>query len=283
MTGGVENDMNFEKATGALSLTFRRKSTGQTYIADQYFKIPMQIMPPHYQDDDGTAFIYLLNTGGGVLHNDRYMTELTAEEGSRVLITSPSSNKLYKMEDGHAELVNVITVKDGAVMEYLPEHNVPYAKSCTYQENEFHLDKGATLIAADMVTAGRVAMGEVFQYDLYASRTKIYVDGKLKVYDNSRMDPKAIEMQKLGYMEGYLTNGTIYVYSEQIDDDLPKKLNAMDHQGNVVFAAGKIDDSLMIIRFLGDNMIELKEMIDEVWGQLRRELLKKEPVRIRKY
>ena len=283
MFGRMEKNMNFEKATGALSLTFRRKSTGKTYIADQYFKIPMQIMPPHYQDEDGTAFIYLLNTGGGVLHNDRYMTELIAEEGSRVLITSPSSNKLYKMEDGHAELINRITVKDGAVMEYLPEHNVPYAKSCTYQENEFYLDRGATLIAADMVTAGRVAMGEVFQYDLYASRTKIYVDGKLKIYDNSRMDPKTIEMQKLGYMEGFLTNGTIYVYSENLADRLPAKLNALEHNGDVKFAAGKIDNDFMIIRFLGNNMIDLKGMIDAVWGQLRKELLGKEAVRIRKY
>ncbi len=275
--------MDFEKATGALSLTFRRKATGKTYIADQYFKIPMQIMPPHYQDEDGTAFVYLLNTGGGVLQNDRYMTELIAEEGSRVLITSPSSNKLYKMEDGHAEMISHITVKNGAVMEYLPEHNVPYAKSHTYQENEFRLDKGAVLIAADMVTAGRVSMGEVFHYDLYASRTKIYVDGKLRVYDNSRMDPQNVEMKKLGYMEGYLTNGTVYVYSENMDDELPAKLNSMEHNGDVAFAAGKIDSDIMIIRFLGNSMIDLKEMIDAVWGRLRKELLGKDAVRIRKY
>lgn len=275
--------MDFEKTTGALSLTFRRKSTGQTYIADQYFKIPMQIMPPHYQDDDGTAFVYLLNTGGGVLQNDRYMTELIAEEGSCVLITSPSSSKLYKMEDGHAEIINRITVKDGSVMEYLPEHNVPYAKSHTYQETEIYLEKGATLIASDMVTAGRVAMGEVFEYDFYASRTKIFVDGKLRVYDNSRMDPKHINMEKMGYLEGFRTNGTIYVYSAGLDDELPQKLNAMKHDGNVKFAVGKIDDDFMIIRFLGNSMIDLKGMIDAVWGQLRRELLGKEPVRIRKY
>lgn len=275
--------MDFEKATGALSLTFRRKSTGQTYIADQYFKIPMQIMPPHYQDNDGTAFVYLLNTGGGVLHNDRYMTELIAEKGSRVLITSPSSNKLYKMEDGYAELINHITVKEGAVMEYLPEHNVPYAKSHTYQETEIHMDKGAVLIASDMVTAGRVAMGEVFEYDLYASRTKIYVDGKLRIYDNSRMDPENTAMEKLGYMEGFLTNGTIYVYQENLSNELPEKLNSIQHNGNVKFAAGKIDDDFMIIRFLGNSMIDLKEMIDTVWAKLRKELLGKDAVRIRKY
>jgi urease accessory protein len=134
-----------------------------------------------------------------------------------------------------------------------------------------------------MVTAGRVAMGEVFEYDLYASRTKIYVEGKLRVYDNSRMEPSAISMDKLGYMEGYLTNGTIYVYSENLDDGMVRKLNGIHHDGNVRFAAGKIDDDFMIIRFLGNSMIDLKEMIDTVWGQLRRELLGKEPVRIRKY
>ena len=73
------------------------------------------------------------------------------------------------------------------------------------------------------------------------------------------------------------------MYSEGLDDTLPQKLNDIQHDGNVRFAAGKIDDDFMIIRFLGNSMIELKEMIDTVWGQLRREILKKEPVRIRKY
>lgn len=272
-----------KQPTGELSLVFRKKENGQTYLANQYFKLPLQVMKPHYYDNDGTAFIYLLNPGGGIIQNDFLYTELLLEEDSRVLVTTPSTTKLYKMEDGHARLENKITVKDGAVLEYLPEHNVPFAMSETYVETEYHLDKGATLIAADMVTAGRVAKGEVFQYDLYSSRTKIYVDDKLRVYDNSKMDPKAIKMKNLGYMEGYLTNGTIYVYSENIDDQLPVKLNSAQHDSKVKFAAGKIDNDLMIIRFLGDSIIELKEMIDAVWGQLRKELLEKDPVRIRKY
>lgn len=272
-----------KEPTGELSLVFRKKENGQTYLADQYFKLPLQVMKPHYQDDDGTAFVYMLNPGGGIIQNDFLCTEILLEENSSALVTTPSTTKLYKMEDGYAKLTNKITVKDGAVLEYLPEHNVPFALSETYQETEYYLDKGAVLIATDMVTAGRVARGEIFEYSLYASSTKIYVDGKLKVYDNCKMDPKSIDMKKLGYMEGYLTNGTIYVYAEHIDESLPQKLNSMRHDGKVTFASGKIDDSLMIIRFLGDSIIELKEMINTVWGQLRKELLGKEPVRIRKY
>ena len=51
----------------------------------------------------------------------------------------------------------------------------------------------------------------------------------------------------------------------------------------VLLAAGKIDDSIMIVRFLGNSMVELKEAVDAIWGQIRRDVLKKEPIRVRKY
>lgn len=269
--------------TGELSLVFRRKKDGRTYLAEQFYKLPLQIMKPHYQDNDGTAFVYLLNPGGGVLQHDRLLTEITLEEGSRALITTPSNTKFYKMDDGHAEVVNKAAVGRHAVLEYLPEHNVPFAMSEAYQENIFRLDRTSVLIASDMVTAGRVSRGECFDYSLYSSKTKIYVDGRLRVYDNSRMEPKTMDMAKLGFMEGCLTNGTVYVYAEGIDDNLPKQINDVMPGESVRFAAGKIDDDLMIVRFLGNDIIELQEFINRIWGVIRRTLLGKDAVRIRKY
>ncbi len=272
-----------KKTTGELSLLFRRKKSGQTYLAEQYYKLPLQVMRAHYQDSDGTAFIYLLNPSGGVLQHDRLLTEITLEEGSRVYVTTPSNTKFYKMDEGYAWVENVITVGKDAVLEYLPEHNAPFAMSEAYQENEFYLSESSVLIASDMVSAGRATCGEKFDYRIYSSRTRIYVDGKLKVYDCSRIKPDEMDMERLGYMEGYLTNGTIYVYAERVADELPEKLNAMEAHGGVVFAAGKIDDSMMIVRFVGNDMVSLKETIGDIWGQIRRDVLGKEPVRIRKY
>lgn len=271
-----------EKPTGALSLVFRQKKDGTTYAAKQYYKLPLQVMRTHYQENDGTAYVYLLNPSGGVLQHDRLYTEIVLEENSRVYITTPSSTKFYKMDEGHAEVVNQITVGAGAVLEYLPEHNTPFAMAKAFQENEFHLHKDAVLIASDMVTAGRVSRGEIFAYDLYSSKTKIYVDGRLCLYDHSRMDAGNMDMSKLGYMEGYLTNGAIYARAPHIKDSLPKAINQMKPEG-VVLAAGKIDDSLMIVRFLGNSMVELKETAETVWGKIRREILGKEPIRVRKY
>lgn len=272
-----------DRPTGELSLVFRKRADGQTYVAEQYFKLPLQVMKPHYQDDDGTAYVYLLNPSGGILQHDKLFTEIVLEENSKALVTTPSSTKFYKMDEGHAEVLNKITVGAGAQLEYLPEHNVPFAMSETYQENQFYLDADAVLIASDMVTAGRVSRGEIFDYNLYSSRTKIYVDGKLRIYDNSHMDVKALDIEKMGFMEGYLTNGTIYVYSRNITDELPVKLNTLNRSDSMMFAAGKIDDDLMIVRFLGDDIIELKDMIAAVWAEIRPAVLGKASVRIRKY
>lgn len=272
-----------ERPTGELSLVFRKRTDGKTTLAKQYFKLPLQVMKPHYQDDDGTAYVYLLNPSGGILQHDRLFTEIILEENSKALVTTPSSTKFYKMDEGHAEVLNKIVVGAGAELEYLPEHNVPFAMSETYQENQFYLDPDAVLIASDMVTAGRVSRGEIFDYNLYSSKTKIYVDGRLRVFDNSRMDVKELDVKKMGFMEGYLTNGTVYVYSRNIPDQLPAQLNSLNHGSSVVFAAGKIDDDLMIVRFLGDNIIELQDMIASVWGEIRPAVLGKAAVRIRKY
>lgn len=272
-----------KQITGELALTFREKKSGQTYLAEQYFKLPLQVMAPHYQDDDGTAFIYLLNPSGGILQHDRLYTEINVEEGAKVVVTTPSATKFYKMDDGYAKIMNHINVKARGVMEYIPEHNVPFAESKVYQENVFYLDKSSVLIAADMVTAGRASMGEVFKYDVYSSKTRIYVEDKLKIYDNNLIEPGKMDLQTVGLMEDHLSNGVIYAYAQGLDKEIINKLNQLQHPEGIAFAAGMIEEDLLIIRFLGNNMIELKETIWKAWGCLREGILSKPAVKIRKY
>lgn len=270
-------------ATGKLSLVFRKKDDGVTYMAKQYYKLPLQVLRPHYQDDDGTAFVYMLNPSGGVLQNDKLYTDIVVEPNARALVTTPSSTKFYKSDEGHSEISNRAELHSGSVLEYIPEHNVPYGGSRTYQENEFHLCKDSTLIAFDMSTAGRVSMGEVFRYDIYSSLTKIYVDGKLKLYDRACIEPHKLDLSKPGLMEGFLSNGTIYAHAPSIPDGLIDDLNSMGHSGEINFAAGIMDDNIIVTRFLGSDIIVLKDTVNAVWDRLRRALLDKPAVKIRKF
>ncbi len=269
---------------GNLDIVFRKKESGKTILAKQYYKLPLQVMPPHYQDDDGTAFLYLLNPSGGVLQNDRLETNIKVEQDAKAFITTPGNTKFYKMDDGHAEIDNNFVVESGGALEYLPEHNVPFADSVTYQNNEFRLSSGSVLIASDLVTAGRVSRGEVFEYDKYSSVTRIYVDDKLIAYDKTLMEPKSQELGRLGLLEGYQSNGTLFIYKKDMDTGLLGEIRSIETDENEVrFGASMVTESLMIIRFLGNNILSIQDVLGKIWSISRKSLLGKDSVRIRKY
>lgn len=273
-----------ETNKGYLDLIFRKKKNGQTYLAKQYYKLPLQVISPHYQDDDGTAFLYLLNPSGGLLQNDRLLTEVLVEKDAKAFMTTPGNTKFYKMDEGHVEVENHFTVESGAVLEYLPEHNVPFADSVTYQNNEFHLQRDSVLIASDLVTAGRISRDEVFEYDLYSSKTSIYVDDKLIAYDRTLMEPDKENLLEIGMLEGFQSNGSMYIYKEKMGEGLIESIRSLEFdESEVRIGASMITDSLMIIRFIGNNIMSIKETLDQIWSVTRKTLLNKNSVRLRKY
>lgn len=270
-----------EKPNGQISIMFRRNNEGKTYMARQFFQIPLQILRPHYYDVDGTAVVYSMNPAGGVLQHDRLLTEIESEAGTDAIFTTPGNTKFYKMDDDCAKVWNRAYVHSGGVLEYLPEHNVPFAKARVYQENDFYVEKDAVLFAADMVTAGRVASGEVFQYDLYHSRTRLFVDGKLKLYDNCNLMPVKNGISGTGLLDGYLSNGSMYVYACNMDPKLSVKVSALSSK-EIKLAAGNITPDIMVVRFLGDSIIDMTEMMQNVWDVCRKSILGKPALHLRK-
>ena len=269
-----------EKPNGQISIVFRKNAEGRTYMARQFWHIPLQILKAHYYDVDGTAVVYSLNPAGGILQHDRLLTEIECERGADAVFTTPGNSKYYRMDEGCAKLWNRLYVHDGGVLEYLPEHNVPFAESKVYQDNEFRVEKGAVLFAADMVTSGRKASGEEFDFDIYASRTRIYIDGKLALYDNCSIDPKEDELMETGLLDGHQINGSFYVYADGMDPELKHRLNGMDV--GVRLAAGNVRADLLVVRFLGDSIMDMTDAMQRIWNVCRQSILNKPALRLRK-
>ncbi|MBQ9060898.1 MAG: urease accessory protein UreD [Firmicutes bacterium] len=283
-----------EQVNGQINIVFRRNESGRTYMAKQLWKIPLQILKPHYYDVDGTAVVYSLNPAGGILQHDRLLTQIESEPGTDALFTTPGHNKYYKMDEGCAKVWNRLYVHCGGVLEYLPEHNVPFARSTVFQENEFRVEKGGVLFAADMVTAGRVASGEKFAYDRYMSRTRIFIDGQLALYDRCDLRPEEEDLLGMGLLDGYQTNGSLYVVADGMDPKLKEEINALGRRSageaaqessenaSVRLAAGNVRPDLLVIRFLGDGMIEMTDTMQRVWDICRKSILGKPALRLRK-
>lgn len=271
--------------TGELRLRFKRKQSGKTYMAGQYYALPLQVLPPYYPDEDGEAFVYLLNPSGGILQADRLLTQIVLEKDSRVLVTTPSAAKFYKMEDDHAELKYFFDVGENAVLEYLPEYSIPYAGSAVYQESRFDIRQSSVLIAADMITAGRADRGERFQYECYDSRIKIYVEGKLQAYEYARLLPAEGKLGQIGLLEGRQIYAAMYIYQKSLPAAFSAEVKGiLDSPGQEQLKGGVsyVTPDLAVVRLLANSVETAQETVLSVWGAARRRLLGKERVKIRK-
>lgn len=269
---------------GTLNLIFRRHREGKTFLASQHCRLPLQVLTPYYSDGDGTAFVYLLNPSGGILQGDLLETDILVEKNARAWVATPSANKFYRMDEGHATLNNRIRVEAGGVLEYMPEYNIPFAEASVVQETVFDLDREATLLAFDMIVPGRTERGELFAYDLYSSRTSIRVDGRLLACEFAKLEPTKSHPGQTGILEGRRIYGTIFLYCLDLPESLKAEVETYfagcpDLEGGLSF----LSPDLATVKFLGDSVQSCQEAVQAVWGLARRALLGKEPVRIRKY
>jgi urease accessory protein len=244
-------------------------------------------MRPYYLDDSGTAYIYLLSPGGGVVGGDRYSITVTLETGARACMTTASATKIYASPDTMAHQRFDIVLQAGAAFEYLPEQIIPFARSVFRQDMKVRLGPGALAVLAEIVAPGRLARGEAFSYDDYSSGLSVADSGgRLLIRERTRLQPKSWQAGSgLGLLEGYTYLGTLYVLGEccgapdELADDLHGLLANRKH---CVGSATALERGGVVVRLLAEDHETLSCALHTVWDQVRRRLLGYPAVRWRK-
>nr|WP_241724193.1 urease accessory protein UreD [Dietzia sp. E1] len=107
---------------------------------------------------------------------------------AHALVTTQAANRVHRMDVGYATQNVTLRLGDGAVCEWLPDLLIPYGGSRFQQRLRAEVPEDATLIAADILTAGRVARGESWDVDAYVSAVEITRPGGVPlVVDTTRI------------------------------------------------------------------------------------------------
>ena len=144
-----------------LQLVLRRVGA-RTIVQDCYYHVPLQVLRHVYLDETGTAYVYLLNPGGGVLGGDTYTSTVTVGAGAHAYLTTPSATKLYAAPGAATQQHIEFTLHAGAVLRYLPEQTIPFANAALQQQMTIRLGPGACVFLGEIVAPGRLARGESF-------------------------------------------------------------------------------------------------------------------------
>lgn len=268
---------------GVLQLEFKRKKTGETYLARQFFKLPLQVLPVNYLEQDKTAFLYLLNPSSGMLEGDLFREEFQVKEDASVVITTPSSNKIYRSQGKTTCLELMVTIAKGGRLEYLPEYNVPFKDAKYFQRGTFYIEKTGSVFLWDTVMPGRLARGEKFDFTSYCSHISLYYDNELVLREGMLLEPDNIDPHNQAVLEQYNLFATAYLVAEEIPDGLCDKLRDYLKKAGVCSNCSVPGQHILVIKLLFEKNLGVQEVLCQVWNIVREETYKKSAFRIRKY
>mgnify|MGYP001157418775 CR=1 FL=1 len=179
---------------GFLKLALEHDSQrSKTIVTEQRTQVPLYVQKALHYDETvpSMAHVFILSPSGGVLQGDRYRTDIELKNKAISHITTQGATRIYKMNSNFAtQIINLKVGKD-CYLEFLPEQLIPYKSSRYYQKTTFTVDDSATLVYSETIVPGRVAMGELFDYNICYLRTLCYNDkNEIKFHDNSILEPK---------------------------------------------------------------------------------------------
>ena len=265
---------------GFLKLTLGFDSQrNKTIITEQLSRVPLYVQKALYYDETipSMAHVFVLSPSGGVLQGDRYRTDIELKNGAMSHITTQGATRIYKMNSNYATQMINLNVGKNCYLEFLPEQLIPYKNSRYYQKATFKVDDSATLVYSETIVPGRVAMGELFDYDVCCLKTLCYDDKQeMKFHDNCILEPKKQTMNSLGIFGNRTVLSMMYVVTKkECVEELYEIINQIFKDNDEIIGGASIlpNNSGLSVRILSNSSEVNKITVYNIAQIIRKQII----------
>ncbi len=129
----------------------------------------------------------VLNTGGGVLGGDRLQLDFDLADGADVVLTTVAAEKVYRAEAREAAVTTRLTLASGARLAWLPQETILFDGAHLHRSLSVDMAADASLLAAETVVFGRLAMGETLVAGALRDGWRVRRAGQLVFADETRL------------------------------------------------------------------------------------------------
>ena len=285
-------------ARGLAELRLERRA-GRTRLTRVRTRPPLLVQRALHPDGrvPDMAHVFLANPTGGLLAGDCQEVRVDVRHGARAHVTTQSATKIHTMERDKAVQRVVLSVSAGGYLEYLPDPLIPFHGARLEQEASITVEPEGALIWWDVITPGRVAMGESFRYRRVSNRLTVFRHGGRPVYREAcDLVPSEGELGGTGILgarrrrgpddPAARTLGSALVLCGKHDarcilDQIRESLES----GHGVQAGASLlpDANGLGVKMIGPDCGEVQRAMQRVWAIARRVLIGAEPPPLRKY
>jgi len=266
---------------GILQLSLEKdKFNNKTSIKNQFYKVPLCIKRALYLEETcpEMAYIYIISPSGGILQGDRYRIDISLESSAISHVTTQSASRIYKMNKNFGTQIINLNVNENCYLEFIPDQLIPFKDSRYYQVTNIKVHNSATCIYSEILTPGRVASNESFEYDICYMKVKAFNHlNKLRLIDIAKLEPKKENIKSFGIMGNYDILGNVYILLPKdqlinIKDEINMLLN--ENSNNIIGGCTKLpDDGGLLVRMLGKFVFAMRNTIYLILKIIRKKVL----------
>ncbi|PLW78219.1 urease accessory protein [Cohaesibacter celericrescens] len=170
-----------QRASGTGRVSFKPGSmgtTGKTMLDGLYQQGCAKIRLPRVYGSNGAEAV-LINSSGGLTGGDDLNWDVSCGTGTAAVATTQACEKIYKSNEGPAQVSTNLTVADGARLDWLPQETILFDQSQLTRNLLVDLSGTARFLAVESVLLGRLAMGEKVHSVGFSDNWRIRRDGQL--------------------------------------------------------------------------------------------------------
>ena len=264
-------------AFGKTSKVFLKaeNKNGKTILEDVHFTAPYKIMRP-FEKKDGSIEVMLMAASAGIMEGDCQEFQFQIGHGAKVEFRSQSYEKIHQMKAGSARRSTRIEVQAGGEFYFHPQPVIPFADSAFDNRTSIFLeDESAAFFMSEILSAGRSARGEMFDYRFYKNLTEIRRGEKLIYRDNTQYVHSQMPMGELGMYEGYTHMLNIFVTRPAYAEEFVKLARGvLDSQEQIEAGITKLEDGDYVIRALGYRAQSLEKISELLLQDLGKHMTK---------
>ena len=179
------------------------------------------------------------------------------------------------MDSNYATHMVNINLKNNSYLEFIPEQIIPYKNSRFYQKTQLNIDDSSTVVYSETIVPGRIAMGEMFDFDVCYLKTDGTLNEKIQFRDSSLLIPKKQKIKSLTMFDDKTILTSVYLMTKKPTKKINDLINEMFFQLPDIAGGSSMmpHNSGVSIRILGNSSEDQKTTIYEILKIIRKEIL----------
>ena len=200
-----------------LRLTATRAGA-RTVLSETFRTVPFHIGMPSYRA--GAAEVIVQGVGPGVFPDDDLEVALTAGVRGGLDGAGPGRDQGLPSAGwtSRCTMRTTITAAGGGRLVYLPGELIPFQRAVYRQETAVEVEDGGSVALGEILTPGRVAMGERDRYSRLELRLRASVGGRVVLIERGVLEPDKRALDSPGRHGGFGCTGSLYLFGERLGD-----------------------------------------------------------------